>query len=158
MRLIFPQDITNAFPAPITDPILAKRAGNQNLLSLVIAMLIFAILTLSLTILTMWHGAVALQLIKFRRRSPHEEVHTLILLSRHGTQAVVTCLRGAFFGRSGSGDMVRSPVRDLGNGFAIWLNAWGVAFGLKSESGVASAIGLAEPCQVMICQFGQSHS
>lgn len=32
--------------------------------------------------------------------------HTLILLSRHGTQAVVTCFRGAFLGLSGSGDMV----------------------------------------------------
>lgn len=32
--------------------------------------------------------------------------HTLILLSRQGTQAVVTCLRGVFFGFSGSGCIV----------------------------------------------------
>lgn len=32
--------------------------------------------------------------------------HTLILLSRQGTQAVVTCFRGAFLGLSGSGDML----------------------------------------------------
>jgi hypothetical protein len=132
------KNITNAFPAPTTTPILAERAGNQNLLALVVAMLIFAILTLSLTVLTMWHGPVALQLIKIRCRSPHEEVHTLILLSRHGTQAVVTCLRGAFFGRSGSGDMARGPGRDLGYGFAIGFTRGGVAFGLESDSGVGS--------------------
>lgn len=38
--------------------------------------------------------------------------HTLILLSRQGTQAVVTCFRGAFLGfsGSGSGDMLRYAV------------------------------------------------
>lgn len=76
-------------------------------------MLVLAILALPLTILTVWRRPVALQLIR-RRRSPQGRgsTHTRILLSRQGTHAVVTCLRGAFFGFSGSGDMaVNVPVR-----------------------------------------------
>jgi hypothetical protein len=51
----------------------------------------------------------------FHRRSPRGEVgelevRTRILLSRHGTQAVVTCFREAFLGLSGSGDMVTVPL------------------------------------------------
>lgn len=53
------------FPTPATDPMHASKAKDPNLLPLVIPMLVFAIFSLSLTILTVWRRAVALQQIRF---------------------------------------------------------------------------------------------
>lgn len=82
------------------------------LLALVVSMLIFAFFPLALTILAVRSGSVTLvasgtldYLKPFRLFASKFRAHTLILLSRHGTQAVVTCLRGAFFDFSGSGDI-----------------------------------------------------
>lgn len=94
-------------------------------------MLVFAFFPLALTILTVRSCSVTLvasgtlaYLKPFRHFASQFRAHTLILLSRHGTQAVVTCLRGAFFVFSGSGDMVkRSTTRSLT--IVPSVEAWG---------------------------------
>jgi hypothetical protein len=118
------KNITNAFPAPTTTPILAERAGNQNLLALVVAMLIFAILTLSLTVLTMWHGPVA---------------SDLALSTRHTSRCNMlagSLLRPLGFGRHGSGPWPGSWIRICDR-----LHAWGcsvrVGVGLGSRQSQA---------------------
>lgn len=69
-------------------------------------MLVLAVLALALAVLAMGHRSIALHengelsLQLACAFSP-----TLILLSRQGTQAVVTCFRGGFFGLSRSGDI-----------------------------------------------------
>lgn len=76
-------------------------------------MLVFAFFPLALTILAVRSSSITLvasntldNLKPFKLFASRLTAHTLILLSRHGTQAVVTCLRGAFFVFSGSGDIV----------------------------------------------------
>lgn len=54
-----------------------------------------------------------------------DPIHTLILLSRQGTQAVVTCLRGAFFGFSGSGDMAERVLDHCLTMLEIWIKRGG---------------------------------
>jgi hypothetical protein len=75
-------------------------------------MLVFAFFSFALAILTVRSSSVALvamgalDFFFFSQAQYFAQAHTLILLSRQGTQAVVTCLRGAFFVLSGSGDMI----------------------------------------------------
>lgn len=64
-------------------------------------MLVPAILPFSLAIVTMGSSTVTLEVVSTTKgREGKSNKLTLILLSLHGTQAVVTCLRGAFLGFS----------------------------------------------------------
>lgn len=85
-------------------------------------MLVFAILSLLLAIVAVRSGTVTLGEIasaseehytKFDDRIQAKRSHTLILLSRQGTQAVVTCFRGARLGFSDCGCMVISRFVEL---------------------------------------------
>lgn len=69
------------------------------ILSLVISMLVLALLSLLLAVHAARSCSVALEIAKAVSTADEKgrsDRHTLILLSRHGTHAVVTCFRGAF--------------------------------------------------------------
>lgn len=104
MRLLI---VPSTQPEPRAD---RKRNLDRDLLPLIVSMLVSALFPFLLAVMAIGCGPITLGLISRCTISPFEIRHTLILLSLQGTQAVVTCLRGAFLGRSDSCCMVSPAI------------------------------------------------